>query len=77
MVCKDKCTHCGKQIGFNEFRFPDVHVSVKSVCFDFRYDADCLCEDCFKKMNAVIGMMVQEEAQDEEGVTGTAPRETA
>ena len=60
MVNNDKCTHCGKRISFGEFRFPNVHVSVKSADLDYRYDADVLCEDCFVKLNDRIGRMIRE-----------------
>ena len=59
-MVNEKCTHCGKRLAYGEFRFPDVHVLVKSACFLYQYDAACLCEDCFKKLNDRIGRMVRE-----------------
>ena len=60
MKGNDKCSHCGKRIGFGEFRFPDVHVHVTSQDLDYHYDADLLCVDCFEKLNDRIGRMIRE-----------------
>ena len=60
MKGNDKCSHCGKRIGFGEFRFPDVRISVKSRDLDYKFRAETMCADCFKKLNDRIGRMIRE-----------------
>lgn len=60
MIGNDKCSHCGKRIGFGEVRFPDVHISVTSQDLDYHFDAVVLCWNCFMNLNNRIGRMIQE-----------------
>lgn len=60
MIGNEKCSHCGKRIGFGEFRYPNVHVSVKSQGLDYQFRAETMCSDCFEKLNDRIGRMIRE-----------------
>ena len=60
MIGNEKCSHCGKRIGFGEFRYPDVRISVKSQDLDYQFRAETMCADCFEKLNDRISRMIRE-----------------